>query len=156
MGDNVTQVHLGRWLTDVPYYLDAIEIASEKARRFWWGQQIDLGLISWSMLLAVEGRRRNMPLLWAYLSLGHLVSLSFAQNLFFIALILTPIPLPVADGDTLPVSRYVNSLVPPFASPRDILIAVGTYGGRTQSFPQSQSTGSHTPSSTSSFSASTS
>lgn len=57
------------------------------------------------MLLAIEGRRRNIPLLWCYQLLGQLVSLSFAQNLFFIALLLTPAPLPVEDA-SLPVSQY--------------------------------------------------
>lgn len=101
-------MHVTRWLSDTPLHLDAVEISAEKARRFWWSQQIDLGLISWSMLLAVEGRRRNIPLLWSYLALGQLVSLSFAQNLFFVALILTPTPLPLLDYGTLPVSRYVD------------------------------------------------
>lgn len=116
LGENATQVHVTRWLSDTPLHLDAVEIAAEKARRYWWGQQIDLGLISWSMLLAVEGRRRNIPLLWSYLALGQLVSLSFAQNLFFVALILTPTPLPLLDYGSLPVSRYVrwkNTLFPP-------------------------------------------
>jgi hypothetical protein len=45
------------------------------------------------MLLAIEGRRRNIPYLWAYLSLAHLVNLSFAQNLFYLALLLAPSPL---------------------------------------------------------------
>ena len=103
-GENATEIYVARWLSDTPVHLDAVEIAAEKARRFWWGQQVDLGLISWSMLLAIEGRRRNIPLLWSYLSLAQLVSLSFAQNLFFVALILTPTPLPLRD-DGLPVSR---------------------------------------------------
>lgn len=93
---NATQLHISRWLTDVPIYADAYEIVVEKARRYWWGQQIDLSLVAWSMLLAIEGRRRRIPFLWAYLSLAHLVSLSYAQNLFYVALLLTPSPLPVA------------------------------------------------------------
>lgn len=98
-----------RWLSDTPIYLEAVDILAEKARRFWWGQQIDLALVSWSMLLAVEGRRRNMPLLWSYQLLGQFVSLSLAQNLFFIALILTPSPLPREDVSSLPVTRCVNT-----------------------------------------------
>lgn len=104
-GDKATPLYLFQWLSDTPVYLDAIEILAEKARRFWWGQQVDLSLVSWTMLLAIEGRRRNIPLLWCYQLLGQLVSLSFAQNLFFIALLLTPAPLPVEDA-SLPVSRY--------------------------------------------------
>lgn len=104
-GEKATPLYLAQWLSDTPVYLDAIEILAEKARRFWWGQQVDLSLISWTMLLAIEGRRRNIPLLWCYQLLGQLVSLSFAQNLFFVALLLTPAPLPVEDA-SLPVSRY--------------------------------------------------
>jgi hypothetical protein len=89
-----TSLHLAQWLTDTPVYRDAAEILAEKARRFWWQQQIDLGLISFTMLSAIEGRRRNIPLLWAYQLLAQLVSLPFAQNLFFVAILLTPTPLP--------------------------------------------------------------
>lgn len=91
-----------RWLADTSIYQDAFEIVTEKARRFWWGQQVDLSLVPWSVLLAVEGRRRGIPNLFAFLSLAHLVNLSFAQNLFFVALLLTPAPLP---EDTQPPSR---------------------------------------------------
>lgn len=93
---NSTQVIFDyvRWLSDTPIYQDAFEIITEKARRFWWGQQVELSLVPWSVLLAVEGRRRGIPNLFAFLSLAHLVNLSFAQNLFFVALLLTPAPLP--------------------------------------------------------------
>ncbi|KAF7545489.1 hypothetical protein G7Z17_g9129 [Cylindrodendrum hubeiense] len=112
-GENATPVYLVQWLSDTPIHLDAFEIVTEKARRFWWRQQIDLGLVSWSMLLAIEGRRRNIPLLWCYQLLGQLVSLAFAQNLFFVAMLLTPSPLPVDDNGSLPLSRVRNKLLPP-------------------------------------------
>ncbi|PSR83646.1 hypothetical protein BD289DRAFT_279817 [Coniella lustricola] len=83
-----------RWLAVTPVYQDAFEIVAEKARRFWWAQQADLALIPWSVFLATEGSRRGISHLFAFLSLAHLVNLSFAQNLFFIALLLTPAPLP--------------------------------------------------------------
>lgn len=83
-----------QWLSDTPVYQDAFEIMAEKARRFWWSQQVDMALIPWSLLLALEGTRRRIPHLLAFLCLAHLVSLSFAQNLFFVSLLLTPTPLP--------------------------------------------------------------
>ncbi|KAH6654181.1 hypothetical protein BKA67DRAFT_658500 [Truncatella angustata] len=111
---NASQVYLARWLDDTPIYYDAFEIVAEKARRFWWGQQVDLGSISWSILLAIEGRRRHIPLLTAFLALAHLVSLSFAQNLFYLALLLTPAPI-AAGNDHLelpvvpmPASRWAR------------------------------------------------
>lgn len=79
-------------------------------------------MISWSLLLAIEGRRRHIPLLWSYQLLGQLVSLAYAQNLFFIALLLTPAPLPRDDGGSLPVSR--------FAHPCQLVWLVGLTGNR--------------------------
>ncbi|KAF9875607.1 hypothetical protein CkaCkLH20_06988 [Colletotrichum karsti] len=114
-GENATQVHIGRWLTDTPVHLDALEIIAEKARRFWWGQQIDLATVSWSLLLAVEGGRRHIPSLWAYLALAHLVNLSFAQNLFYLALLLTPTPAGAESGmqPTTTFGRLRNKVFPP-------------------------------------------
>lgn len=83
-----------RWLGDTPIYQDAFEIVAEKARRFWWGQQIDLAVVPWSIFMAVEGHRRGISNLLSFLALAHLVNLSFAQNAFFVVLILTPVPLP--------------------------------------------------------------
>lgn len=116
LGANATEVHVGQWLADTPVYLDAFEIIAEKARRFWWGQQAELATISWSLLLSIEGRRRNVPHLWAYLALAHLVNLSFAQNLFYLALLLAPAPLPRENDDEPSQSIYVrtrNFIFPP-------------------------------------------
>jgi hypothetical protein len=85
---------LARWLNDTPLYRDALEIVAEQTQHFWWGQQVNLGLVSWSVYLAVEGRRRNISNLWTFLALAQLVNLSYAQNLFFVAVLLTPVPLP--------------------------------------------------------------
>lgn len=97
-----------RWLADTPIYQDAFEIVAEKARRLWWGQQIDLALVPWSVLLAIEGMRRKIPNLFAFLCLAHLVNLSFAQNLFYVALLLTPTPLPAVET---PPTRYMRSRI---------------------------------------------
>jgi hypothetical protein len=90
-------VHLSRWLSDTPIYVDAMEIVAEKTRRLWWGQQLDLATVSWTALLAIEGRRRRIPHLWAYAVLPHLVSLSFAQNLFHVAMLQAPVPMPTRE-----------------------------------------------------------
>ncbi|CAN8096294.1 unnamed protein product [Discula destructiva] len=83
-----------RWLGDTPIYQDAFEIIAEKARRFWWGQQIELALVSWSVFVAVEGHRRGIVNLFSFMALAHLVNLSFAQSAFYVAMVLTPVPLP--------------------------------------------------------------
>jgi hypothetical protein len=87
-------LQITRWLNDTNFYQDLFEIVAEKSRRFWWGQQLSLSTISWSMLLAIEGQRRRIPHLWSFMLLSQLVGLSFAQNLFYVALLLTPVPLP--------------------------------------------------------------
>jgi hypothetical protein len=46
------------------------------------------------MFLAIEGRRRRIPRLWTFFALAQLVNLSYAQNLFYVAVLLTPVPLP--------------------------------------------------------------
>lgn len=102
-GAEPARLYIARWLSDTSIYHDALEIVAEKARRFWWGQQIDLGLISWSLLLGIEGHRRKIPYLGAYLALAHLVNLSTAQNLFYLALLLTPAP--INEADQLPSGR---------------------------------------------------
>ncbi|KAK1773235.1 hypothetical protein QBC45DRAFT_364250 [Copromyces sp. CBS 386.78] len=109
--ENLTLDHVRAWLNDTPLYLDALEIVSEKARRLWWGQQLDLATVSWTMLLAVEGRRRKIPFLWAYAPLAHLVSLSFAQNLFYVAMLLTPAPIDITHKSSL--SKLLARAFPP-------------------------------------------
>ncbi|KAI0010336.1 hypothetical protein F4779DRAFT_578452 [Xylariaceae sp. FL0662B] len=106
---NSSLQYITQWLSDTPIYYDALEIVADKARRFWWGQQIDLATVGFSMLLAIEGRRRNIPLLSAFLALAHLVNLSYAQNLFYLALLLTPAPLPTGDELELPITPIPTS-----------------------------------------------
>jgi hypothetical protein len=103
--NNSSQLYLAKWLDDTPIYYDALEIVAEKARRFWWGQQIDLATVSWSLLLVLEGRRRRIPLLPAFLALAHVVNLSYAQNLFYLALLFNPsVIAPRDDVLELPLS----------------------------------------------------
>ncbi|KAH6849788.1 hypothetical protein B0I37DRAFT_96914 [Chaetomium sp. MPI-CAGE-AT-0009] len=105
-GSSEPTLYLRFWLSETPVFLDALEIITEKARRLWWGQQLELATISWTAFLALEGRRRRIPHLWAYALLPHLVSLSFVQNLFYVALLQAPSP--IAPHET----RYIQSTCP--------------------------------------------
>ncbi len=93
-GEHPEKLQIIRWLNDTPLYRDTLEIIAEKARYFWWGQQVNLSLVSWSTYLAIEGQRRKIPNLWAFLALAQIVNLSYAQNIFFVTILLTPVPLP--------------------------------------------------------------
>lgn len=59
-GEHPGRLHVVKWLSDTPVYRDSLEIVAEKARHFWWGQQVSVGLISWSLYLAIEGQRRKV------------------------------------------------------------------------------------------------
>ncbi|KAL2133390.1 hypothetical protein VTI74DRAFT_2433 [Chaetomium olivicolor] len=109
LGTSRSGLYLRYWLTDTSVYLDALEIIAEKTRRLWWGQQLDLATISWTALLAIEGRRRRIPHLWAYALLPHLVNLSFAQNLFYVALLQTPSPIPPEETR---IARALHKIFP--------------------------------------------
>ncbi|KUI60755.1 hypothetical protein VP1G_07957 [Cytospora mali] len=124
---NVTQLaaYKIRWLADTPIYQDAFEIVAEKARRYWWGQQIDLSIVPWSALLAIEGTRRGIPNLFAFLCLAHLVNLSFAQNLFYVALLLTPAPLPSLEQQRTGWTRIHDAVFPP--KPRNWCLSPGFF-----------------------------
>ncbi|KAI2612106.1 uncharacterized protein GGS25DRAFT_106215 [Hypoxylon fragiforme] len=112
----INLAYVAQWLSDTPVYSDILEIVTEKARRFWWGQQIDLATVAFSTLLSIEGRRRNVLLTAAFLTLAHLVNLSYAQNLFYLALLLTPSPLPSGNNG-------LESAAMPFPIPQ--LVRIG-------------------------------
>ncbi|KAI9874506.1 MAG: hypothetical protein M1830_009676 [Pleopsidium flavum] len=99
-GDEGVALELGRWMNDTTLVWDNWEIIVERSRRFWWSQQIFLGTTVWSVFVGIEGRRRNIPYLWAYMALGEMVAAAFGQNLFFLTILMTPVPL--ADSDDAP------------------------------------------------------
>lgn len=99
-GEGKTGLALGRWLEDTDLLNDALEIAVEKSRRYWWTQQLILAAAAWSIYLSVEGRRRNIRHLWAFMLLAQTVGLSFAINLFFVAVLLTSVPLAPRENES--------------------------------------------------------
>lgn len=109
--ENTVELQLGRWAHDTFPMVELYDIVFEKSRRAWWSQQLLLGATAWSVFMSIEGsqlpdisyivnytvlipaagRRRNIPYLWAYNILSHLVGQSFAQNLFYLAILVTPV-----------------------------------------------------------------
>lgn len=49
------RLSLGRWLENKPLFGDAWEIAIEWSRRYWWSQQIFMGVAAWSVYVGMEG-----------------------------------------------------------------------------------------------------
>ncbi|KAK1048606.1 hypothetical protein LTR12_006843 [Friedmanniomyces endolithicus] len=64
-------------------------IVADQARYIWVLTAL-LATFSVCSYMGVEGRRRNIPQLWAFFALSQILPISFAQNLFYIALIRQP------------------------------------------------------------------
>ncbi|EKV12112.1 hypothetical protein PDIG_46480 [Penicillium digitatum PHI26] len=77
------------WLRDSKLFREAWESVSATPARTWWSGQIFLWTIGWSLFLGVMGRRYHIPNVWMYMLLGQIVAISFAQNLFFITVIVS-------------------------------------------------------------------
>ncbi|CAF9931090.1 MAG: hypothetical protein GOMPHAMPRED_005825 [Gomphillus americanus] len=88
------RLFLGRWFHDTDLTGEFWEIAMEKTRRRWWTNQLLVSTAAWSSYVSVQGRARGIPHLWAFVALAPLTSLAFAMNLFFVAVLLTPTPIP--------------------------------------------------------------
>lgn len=82
------------WIAESPIYTSLLHIPVLTNRNYWWASALDLSAVPWALFLSIVGQRRKIQHLWAYAALSQLVGLSYAQALFFIALLLTPVPLP--------------------------------------------------------------
>ncbi|KAK5991755.1 hypothetical protein PT974_07789 [Cladobotryum mycophilum] len=95
---------LGRWLRDTSLFKQAWASTLETADRTWWSLQIFGFCAVWSVMLAVQARKRNIPYAWAFMLLGQIVAISFASNLFFLAVLLYDVSPP-----SQPATRGSNS-----------------------------------------------
>ncbi|KAL9116230.1 MAG: hypothetical protein Q9227_000601 [Pyrenula ochraceoflavens] len=116
---------LGRWLQDISPWDDFFEITLEKSRRYWWTQQLFLAAAVFSVFLGVEGQRRRIRHLWAYMLLGETVGVSFALNLFFLAILFAPIPL--NEGEATATSALEGALARSRASVAAYVAKINTY-----------------------------
>ncbi|KAI9892728.1 MAG: hypothetical protein M1814_001148 [Vezdaea aestivalis] len=122
-GKDTIRMQLGHWLRDTNFRLDSAEVAVERSRRFWWAQQSYLGSAAWAVFVGIEGLKRNIPHLWAFLALSQLVSLSYAQNLFCLAVLFAPVSLTAEGSHHLLVSTAV--------SPKNVRFSSDSRGGQT-------------------------
>ncbi|KAL3467167.1 hypothetical protein BJX64DRAFT_191872 [Aspergillus heterothallicus] len=83
---------MGLWLNKTYIFQEAWETVSETPERVWWSGQIFGWTIGWSLLLGITGRRYHIPHVWIYMLVAQAVSVSFAANLFFAAITVSPRP----------------------------------------------------------------
>ncbi|KAJ5380746.1 uncharacterized protein N7496_003174 [Penicillium cataractarum] len=87
-----TLFKLELWLQKAKLFREAWETVIETPARFWWSGQIFLWTTGWSVFLGVMARRYRIPHVWAYMLLGQIVAISFAQNLFFATILVSRQP----------------------------------------------------------------
>ncbi|KAJ5545020.1 hypothetical protein N7461_007324 [Penicillium sp. DV-2018c] len=85
-------VRAGLWLKKSYLFQEAWETVSETPTRVWWSGQIFGWTIGWSVFLAITGRRYRIPHVWVYMLLAQFVAVSFAANLFFVTILVSPRP----------------------------------------------------------------
>ncbi|KAK0667827.1 hypothetical protein QBC41DRAFT_132694 [Cercophora samala] len=81
------ELHLGEWLRDTSLFKQAWFFALETPARAWWTLQIFGFCAIWSVMLSVQAKKRSIPQIWAFMLLGQIVAISFASNLFFLAVL---------------------------------------------------------------------
>ncbi|KAJ5121754.1 hypothetical protein N7526_008691 [Penicillium atrosanguineum] len=91
------------WLQKAKLFREAWETVIETPARFWWSGQIFLWTTGWSVFLGIMARRYRIAHVWAYMLLGQIVAISFAQNLFFATILVSrqPTSAEKEEGDEL-------------------------------------------------------
>jgi hypothetical protein len=85
------------WSTTSSLFADFAEGLVQDSARFFWAQTALLATLSTVIYMGTEGRQRQIPQLWTFFALSQILPISFAQNLFYIALLLTS-PDETAEG----------------------------------------------------------
>ncbi|KAF4566132.1 Alpha-1,3-glucosyltransferase [Pleurotus pulmonarius] len=84
---------MAHWLVDTQLFKQAWSAVCEGPLNWWWSEQLCLFTVGcWTVILASEGTYHRVKHVWAYMLLGQLVAISVASNLFYIAILSSPIP----------------------------------------------------------------
>jgi hypothetical protein len=78
------------WSITSSLFRDFGEAIVGDSARFFWVQSALLATLSVFNYMGTEGRERGIPQLWSFFCLSQILPISFAQNLFYIALLLSP------------------------------------------------------------------
>ncbi|OBZ88829.1 hypothetical protein A0J61_03121 [Choanephora cucurbitarum] len=79
------------WLHDTSLFDSAWRQVSVGDWQWLWSHQLcSLTVSVWTPILAIEGHRRQIPFIWAYMLLGQVVAISFASSLAFAVILAYP------------------------------------------------------------------
>jgi len=79
-----------QWSITSSLFRDFGEAIVGDSARFFWVQSALLATLSVFNYMGTEGRQRGIPQLWSFFCLSQILPISFAQNLFYVALLLSP------------------------------------------------------------------
>ncbi|KAF2116094.1 hypothetical protein BDV96DRAFT_631264 [Lophiotrema nucula] len=103
-------LHWGLWLKHTSLFKEAWETAIIGWARYWWTHQIFFFACGLGLDLERKGIPRGVKHTWAFMLLGQIVAISFATNLFLLAVLLSPPP--VSPAPTSGYSRKPKWLGP--------------------------------------------
>lgn len=125
---------LGRWMQDVDVRAETDDALFGTSKAMWWSYQKIVGIVTWSIFVGIEGelpprinsrragkltakagRHRKIPLsvTLSFIALAQLAGLSLAQNLFFLTMTVTHVPL---DSGNLTTTQSFVFLIPALLS----------------------------------------
>ncbi|KDN49196.1 hypothetical protein K437DRAFT_255320 [Tilletiaria anomala UBC 951] len=79
------------WLRETSLFKEAWLLVVGNELNWWWSAEVCIFTVGvWALFLRQRGGRSSIPSVWAFMLLGQVVAISFAQNLFHLALVLAP------------------------------------------------------------------
>ncbi|KAF1929929.1 uncharacterized protein M421DRAFT_59724 [Didymella exigua CBS 183.55] len=102
--------HWGLWLKETSLFREAWESVIIGHNRYWWSHQIFYFACALGLHSERKGARQGISYTWAFILLGQIVAISFATNLYFLTLLLTPQQQQLSTpGPEKSVSRKLKS-----------------------------------------------
>ncbi|KAN0062316.1 hypothetical protein ACQY0O_005198 [Thecaphora frezii] len=81
-------LRISQWLSSLSLFEEAWMEVVRDANAWWWSSEICIVTVgSWVLFLRSEAKRLRIPHVWTFMALGQLVAISFAYNLFQLALL---------------------------------------------------------------------
>ncbi|KAF7419568.1 hypothetical protein PC9H_002159 [Pleurotus ostreatus] len=105
---------MAQWLVNTQLFKQAWYAVCDGPLNWWWSEQLCLFTVGcWTVILASEGTYHRVEHVWAYMLLGQLVAISVASNLFYIAILSSPIPREAAkqSSSRAPATLWVSVLL---------------------------------------------
>ncbi|KAJ3316681.1 hypothetical protein HDV06_003052 [Boothiomyces sp. JEL0866] len=82
---------LSHWLEGTHLFDDAWKLVSVGYYQWFWSHQLCVFVVAvWTPFILFEGKRRNIPHIWAYMVIGQFVAISTASCLFYAAVASNP------------------------------------------------------------------